>query len=310
MKSLKGRFIKVLPILVFVLFSSYFGQAYSSEKLNVVASFSILGDLAERVGGKRILVYTLVGPDADAHAYQATPSDAKAIAGAKLVIVNGYDYEGWINRLIKSSGYRGPVLVAGKGVQTLNKVQAKGEKHSHHHHSGVDPHAWQDLSNALRYVDNFAQALSAADPDGKPEYTANAEKYKKDISALDSELRNMFKNVPEERRKVVSSHDAFSYFGRAYGLRFIAPVGTSTDAEPSAADVGRIIQQIRREKISAVFMESISDTRLLERIRQESGARIGGTLYSDSLSGKKGPASSYLDMMRHNATTLSAALAN
>ena len=307
MKSLKERLIKYLPILVFVLFSSHLGLAYSSEKLNVVASFSILGDLTERVGGKRIQVHTLVGPDADAHVYQATPSDAKALAGAKLVIVNGFDYEGWINRLIKSSGYRGPVLVAGNGVKTLKKAQDGKHKH---HHSSVDPHAWQDLSNALRYVDNIAHALSAADPDGKPEYTANAEKYKKDIAALDSELRNMFKNLPEERRKVVSSHDAFAYFGHAYGLRFIAPVGSNTDAEPSAADVGRIIQQIRREKISAVFMESISDTRLLERIRKESGARIGGTLFSDSLSGKTGPASNYLDMMRHNARTLSAALAN
>ena len=285
------------------------GAAQAAEKLEVVASFSILGDLTQRVGGDRVRVHTLVGRNADAHMYQPTPADAKTLAQAQLVVVNGFGFEGWLARLVKSSGYRGKVLTAASGVKTLKKPHGKGEKHGHHHDGDVDPHAWQDMGNALRYVDNIAQALSDADPAGKAVYQANAAQYKKDISQLDGELRKTLNAITPERRKVVTSHDAFAYFGQAYGIRFIAPVGVNSDAEPSAAAVGRIIQQIRREKIPAVFMESISDTRLLERIRQESGARIGGTLYSDSLSSSDGPAASYLDMMRHNAQTVAKALA-
>ena len=301
----KSRFRR-LATLGFLFFIGLIGNA-AAETLNVVATFSILGDMAQRVGGERVQVLTLVGQDADAHVYQPTPADAKTLAKARLVVVNGFGFEGWIERLIKSSGYRGKVLTASSGVKTLKLPHLKGER-GQAHHGDVDPHAWQDLSNALIYVDNIAQALSEADPAGQAVYQANAAKYKQEISALDSEIRQAFKAIPVERRRVVTSHDAFGYFSRAYGIGFISPVGINTDAEPSAGDVGRIIEQIRREKIPAVFLESISDPRLLERIRQESGARIGGTLYSDSLSQAGGPAPSYLDMMRYNAKTLAAAL--
>ena len=280
----------------------------AAAPLKVVASFSILGDLAREVGGERIELHTLVGNDADAHVYQPTPADARTIAQANLVIVNGFGFEGWIDRLVKSSGYRGRVLTASAGVRTLKRATEEGHGHGHDH--DVDPHAWQDLSNALRYVDNIAQALAKADPEGQSSYLANAAKYKQAIVALDGELKKSFSTIAKEKRKVVTTHDAFGYFSRAYGIAFISPVGVSTDAEPSAADVGRIIKQIRREKIPAVFMESISDPRLLDRIRLESGARIGGVLYSDSLSKADGPAASYLAMMRHNALTLVSALAN
>jgi zinc/manganese transport system substrate-binding protein len=281
----------------------------AAEPLNVVASFSILGDMTQRVGGERVQVHTLVAQESDAHVYQPTPADARTLSQATLVIVNGFGFEGWIGRLVKSSGYRGKVLTASTGIKTLKRPHSAGEKHDRHNHDGeVDPHAWQDLSNALRYVDNIAQALSEADPAGKAAYQTNATKYKQEISALDGELRRSFNAIPTERRKVVTSHDAFGYFSRAYGISFISPVGINTDAEPSAADVGRIIKQIRREQIPAVFIESFSDPRLLERIRLESGAQIGGTLYSDSLSKADGPAPTYLDMMRHNARTLSSAL--
>ena len=182
------------------------------------------------------------------------------------------------------------------------------QRSAHDHHDNVDPHAWQDLSNALIYVDNIGKALGEIDPSGKTSYQANVEKYRQEIGALDTELRKTFNSIPKSRRKVVTTHDAFGYLARAYGLDFIAPVGINTDAEPSAADIGRIIKQIRRDKIPAVFVESISDSRLLERIRQESGAKIGGTLYSDALSKDDGPVVTYLDMMRHNANTLVEAL--
>ena len=282
------------------------GQAFAA--VDVVASFSILGDITQRVGGERIKVHTLVGRNADAHVDQPTPTDAKTLAKARLVVVNGLGFEGWIDRLIKSSGYRDSVTTASSGIRTLARGES-GDEHYHHDHAGPsDPHAWQDLANAARYVDNIRNALIDIDPEGRSTYQANADQFRQEIAALDAEVRQNFKKIPKDRLKVVTTHDAFAYFGQAYGISFIAPVGVNTDAEPSAADIGRIIKQIRREKIPAVFMESISDSRLLERIRQESGARIGGTLYSDALSKTDGPAATYLEMMRHNARTLVEAL--
>lgn len=279
--------------------------------MDVVASFSILGDITQRIGGDRIKVHTLVGRNADAHVYQPTPTDAKTLAKARLVVVNGLGFEGWIDRLIKSSGYRGRVLTASSGIGTLARPESGDEHdhHGHHDHAGeFDPHAWQDLSNAARYVDNIRNALIEIDPEGRQTYQANADQYNREIAALDAEVRQTFQKMPKDRLKVVTTHDAFRYFSQAYGVAFIAPVGVNTDAEPSAADIGRIIKQIRREQIPAVFMESISDSRLLERIRVESGARIGGTLYSDALSKPDGPAATYLEMMRHNVRTLVEAL--
>ena len=275
----------------------------AAETLNVVTSFSILGDMTQRIGGVRVQVHTLVGYDADAHMYQPTPADAKTIARANVVVVNGFGFEGWINRLVNASGYRGQVLVAGQGIKTLTRAPSKNDRDAE-----VDPHAWQDVSNALQYVDNITQALSEADPSGNAFYQARAEKYRQEIAALDREIRKTFNAIPAGRRRVVTTHDAFAYFSRAYGVNFISPLGIKTDVEPSAGDIGRIIQQIRREQIPAVFMENISDPRLLDRIQKESGARIGGTLYSDSLSTVTGPAHTYLDMMRHNAKTLSEAM--
>ena len=312
-KSVSIGLIHQLARLGMLVLACIVGNA-AAAPLKVVATFSILGDLTQRVGGERVEVLELVGPEADAHVYQPTPADAKMIAQAGLVVVNGYGFEGWIDRLIKSSGYRGKVVTAGAGVRTLKRRQPPGESQDNAQDRNsrdgeVDPHAWQDLSNALRYVDNIAAALSAADPAGHEIYRANAEKYKREIVALDEQIRTSFNAIPAEQRRAVTSHDAFGYFSRAYGIAFISPVGINTDAEPSAGDVGRIIRQIRREHIRAVFMESISDPRLLKRIRQESGARIGGTLYSDSLSKADGPAATYLDLMRHNARTLWTALA-
>ena len=305
------HFVRLLVRQLFVTLalSGIIINAGATEKLNVVASFSILGDFVRQIGGERIQMHTLVGENSDAHVYQPTPADARTIARSSLVVVNGFGFEGWIDRLIKSSGYRGKVLVASAGVDTLKRPHTKAHGH-HDHGSEADPHAWQDLANALRYVDNIAKALSEADPAGKDTYQANATRYKQEITTLDNEVRKTFSTLPPDRRKVVTSHDAFGYFSRAYGVFFISPIGVNTDAEPSAAEVGRIIQQIRREKIPAVFMENISNLRMLERIRLESGARIGGTLYSDSLSQVGGPAQTYLDMMRHNTKTLFSALSH
>ena len=294
----------MLRTLLFLLAFFIAKPLLAAELLPVVASFSILSDLTQRVGGERIKLHTLVGPNADSHVYQPTPADAKALAQARLVIINGLGFEGWIERLVKSSGYRGPVVVASRGARTL-----KAAGHDHHHdHGGADPHAWLDPANARLYVANIANALIAADPAGEAGYRARADRLIADINTLDADIHQQLDPLPASRRVVVSSHESLGYFGRAYGITFRAPVGLSTDAAAAARDVGKLIRQIRQEKIPAVFMENIADPRLLERIRSETGVRIGGTLYSDALSDARGPAATYLAMMRHNAATLAAAL--
>ena len=277
------------------------GPALAQDKLKVLATFSILGDFVKNVGGDRVEVATLVGPNSDAHFYAPAPADAKTVADAKVVIVNGLGYEGWMSRLAKASGSKAPVVVASKGVK---ERKAPGG----HGHGGADPHAWQSVANAKVYVANIRDALIAADPAGKAAYEANAAAYLGKLDALDQDVKAAVAAIPADRRKIISTHNAFGYFQQAYGVEFIAPQGVSTEAEASARDVARIITQVKKQKIPAVFLENISDTRLMERIAQESGARVGGKLYSDALTDAKGDAPTYLDMMRHNIKQISTAL--
>jgi zinc/manganese transport system substrate-binding protein len=284
-------------------------MAQAADRLKAVATFSILADLVKNVGGDRLDLVTLVGPDGDAHVYSPTPADARRIADARIVLTNGLGFEGWIARLIRSSGTKAAVVEAGKDVQPLTAEAEKaspGQADSH----GVDPHAWQSVANAKIYVTNIRDGLVAADPAGKTAYETNAGAYLTRLDALDAEIRDTIARIPAERRRIITSHDSFGYFERAYGLDFVAPQGVSTEAEASARDVARIIQQIRRERIGAVFLENVSDPRLIERIAKETGARIGGKLYSDALSREGGPAATYIDMMRHNIRGFSAALSS
>ncbi|HEV7877568.1 metal ABC transporter substrate-binding protein [Bradyrhizobium sp.] len=268
----------------------------AQEKINVVASFSILGDFANNVGGDRVNITTLVGPDSDVHVYTPAPTDAKKIADAKLVIINGLGLEGWLPRLVQSSGGKAATVTATNGIAPRKLG------------SDADPHAWQSVANARIYVANIRDALIAADQAGAPTYRANADTYLAKLDALDREVRDAVAQIPEPRRKVISSHDAFGYFAAAYGIAFIAPQGVSTESEPSARDIAAIITQIRRAKIPAVFLENISDPRLMRRISAETGARIGGTLVSDSLTAENGNAPTYIDMVRHNIRALTSAL--
>ena len=281
--------------------------AQAQDKPKIVATFSILGDLARNVGGDRAEVTTLVGSDGDAHVYSPTPADSRRLAGANLVVANGLKLEGWIGRLIKSSGTKARVIEAAKGIQPIT---GEGEHGHGHDHGAVDPHAWQSVGNVKLYVANIRDGLIAADPAGKADYEANAAAYLARLDALDAEIRAAVERIPSDRRRIITSHDAFGYFQKAYGIAFVAPQGVSTEAEASAKDVARIIQQIRRDRIPAVFLENISDQRLVERIAKESGAKVGGKLYSDALSGPDGPAGTYIDMMRHNIRALSAALSS
>jgi zinc/manganese transport system substrate-binding protein len=270
----------------------------AQERVNVVASFSILGDFAKNVGGDRVSVSTLVGADGDVHVYTPAPADARTIADAKLLIVNGLGLEGWLPRLLQSSGSKAPIVIATKGIAPLKAG------------SDADPHAWQSVANAKIYVANISDALAAADPADAEVFRENARTYFTELDGLDREVRDAVAKIPPGRRKVISTHGAFGYFAAAYGIQFIAPSGVSTESEASARDIAGIITRIKTEKIPAVFLENISDDRLIRRISAETGARVGGTLYSDSLTGEKGAAPTYIELVRHNIRALTSALAD
>jgi zinc/manganese transport system substrate-binding protein len=268
----------------------------AADRLNVVASFSILGDFVKNVGGDSVRLTTLVGPDSDVHVYAPTPSDAKTVADARLLVVNGLGLEGWLPRLLQSSASKAESVVASSGIAPLKLG------------SDADPHAWQSVANAKIYVANIRNALIAADPADAEAFRGRAAHYLAELDTLEAEVRAAIEKIPPERRKVISTHDAFGYFAATYGVAFIAPLGVSTETEPSARDIAGIIAQVRTAKIPAVFLENISDDRLVGRIAAETGARIGGTLFSDSLTGEKGDAPTYIAMVRHNIKALTSAL--
>jgi zinc/manganese transport system substrate-binding protein len=268
----------------------------AQDRLNVVASFSILGDFVRNVGGDLVNVKTLVGPNADVHVYTPTAADAKTIAGARLVIVNGLGLEGWLSRLVQSAGGKAAIVAASDGIAPLNLGKE------------ADPHAWQSVGNAKIYVANIRDALAAADTADAALFRTNAERYLAELDALDAEVRAAVGKIPPERRKVISTHNAFGYFAGVYGIDFIAPVGVSTETEPSARDVAEIIGQIKKAKIPAVFLENMSDDRLIGRIAAETGAKAGGTLFSDALADEKGEAPTYIAMVKHNIRALTSAL--
>ncbi len=332
--------------------------AQSAGPMPVVATFSILGDMVKRIGGKHIALTTLVGPDGNTHIYKPTPAAARSVSEAKVLFVNGLEFEGWLDRLIDASDFKGIRVVATQGIEPIAYEEGEGhddhdkhddhgkkhaeekhhdkhdhgkhddhekkhaeekhhgkhdhDKHDDHHaghdHGAFDPHAWQSLKLAVTYVDNITAALAKADPANAATFYGNRAVYVAEIEALDREIRENMARLPSSRRTVVTSHDAFQYFGRDYGLTFLAPQGLSTESEASAQDVARLIVQMRKEKISAVFIENITNSRLLEQIAKETGASVGGTLYPGALSGPNGPAPTYLDMMKHNYRTLVEAL--
>lgn len=288
--------------------------AAAAEPLKTIASFSILGDLVKQVGGQRVTVDTLVGPNGDAHVFSPSPADAKKVAQARVVFENGLGLEGWMTKLVKSSGSKAPVVLASTGVKPR---EMEDEEAGHGHgdkrgnaHEASDPHAWQDVANVRTYVTNIRDGLIAADPDGRADYEAGAATYVAKLDTLDGEIRAAWSKIPIERRRIITSHDAFGYYAAAYGLEIVSPQGVSTEAEASAKDVARIIRQVKAAKIPAVFVENVSDRRLVERIAKETGARVGGSLYSDALSPADGPAATYLDMMRSNLRELTAALSS
>lgn len=308
---------KLMPVItrIVVLFLALMiaggaTPAGAEKKVKVIASFSILGDMVKNLGGQRVEVTTLVGPNGDAHVYEPTPADARAVSEANLVVVNGLGLEGWMDRLIKTSGYRGPVVVASQGIKPREMTAEEEEEHEHgaRHGHKIDPHAWQNLANGQIYVANIAKGLGSVDPKGAPVYEANADAYKAKLADLDKWVKTEFSGIPKEKRRMITSHDAFGYLGAAYGVTIFSPMGVSTESEPSAGGVARLIQQIRQEKITAVFIENVSDPRLVAQIGKESGVTLGGELYSDALSKPEGPAPTYRDMFKNNIPQIVAAM--
>jgi len=280
------------------LVAAFVNPLHAEDRLSVVASFSILGDLVKNVGGDKVDVATLVGANGDVHVYAPAPSDAKKNADAKILVVNGLGLEGWLPRLVQSAGSKATIVTASDGVAPLSLGSA------------ADPHAWQSVPNVKIYVANICDALIAADPADEAVFRANATRYLGELDALDAEVRAAIAKIPLARRKVITTHNAFGYFAAAYGIAFLAPVGVSTETEPSARDIALLIRQIKADKIPAVFLENLSDDRLIGRIAAETGAKAGGTLYSDSLTDEKGLAPTYIDLVRHNIKALTSALGN
>lgn len=274
----------------------------------IVASFSILGDMAARIAGERAAVRSIAGPNADAHHVQPRPSDAEALREAMLVVRNGLGFDGWMERMIRAASYRGPVVTATEGI-VPRRMAAHAHGHGHGHAQGQprqvpDPHAWQDPRLGAVYARNIARALAAADPAAAGLHEQAGAAYAARLEALHAWIAAEIATVPEPRRKVVTSHDAFGYFGAAYGIRFLAPQGVSTAAEPGAQQVAALIRQIRAEGITAVFLENMANPATLERLAREAGVRVRGRLYADALSAPDGPAPSYEAMFRHNVGLL------
>jgi zinc/manganese transport system substrate-binding protein len=294
--------ILAIPALLFGVLFMPVGHA--TEPVPVVASFSILGDLVQVVGGERVQVTTLVGPDADAHSFEPRPADARAILKARLFVINGLNFEPWAEKLAKSAAYQGSMVVASRGVKPL-QLEAAGHGHGHH---DADPHAWQNPNNVVLYVQNIAASLSKVDPAGASSYQANAARYAQQLQEFDAQAKAQFAALPAAKRKVITSHDAFGYFAAHYQIKFLSPEGVNADATPSAKHVAGLIRQMKREKIKAVFVENMSNPKLIAQLSKDAGATLGGTLYSDALSGPAEPGSSYLKMMQHNLTQLLAGM--
>ncbi|MDP3888118.1 metal ABC transporter solute-binding protein, Zn/Mn family [Hydrogenophaga sp.] len=287
-------------------------HAQTVAPIKAVASFSILGDLVRQVGGDRVAVDVLVGPGSDAHVFQPTPSQARLVGQAQIVFSNGLGFEGWMSRLLNTASYKGRHVVVSQGIKPI-KAEADDHGHGHghkhgHHHDEADPHAWQAVPNVIAYVGNIAKGLCESDATGCDQYQRNADAYIAQLKTLDTDIRAIWAAIPAAQRKVITSHDAFGYYAHAYGVKFLAPQGVNTDSEASAKGVAQLVRQIKKEQIKALFVESISDPRLIAQIGRETGVKPAGELFSDSLSDAQGPAASYVAMMRANTTALTQAI--
>jgi zinc/manganese transport system substrate-binding protein len=283
---------RYLTALCLAALAAFWGSPVQAKPLNVVASFTVLADMVREIGGADVSVHALVGPDGDPHAFEPTPQDGQALAKADLVVVSGLGLEGWMDRLIAASGYKGKIVVASKGISPL-EMEEDGK-------TITDPHAWNSAANGAHYARMIADALALADAAHAKDYETRGDAYVKTLMDLDAWARRQVATIPTDKRKVITSHDAFGYLGAAYGISFHAPVGVSTEAEASAADVAALIDQIKKERIKAIFIENSNDPRMVAQIAKATGAKMGGELYPESLSKSDGPVPTYVKMFRYN----------
>ena len=286
------RVLVTLSLGVIGALSSRNTIAADAAPMRVVTSFTILGDLTHQIGAEWVSVQSLVGPNADAHVYQPTPADVRAVSNAHVVILNGLGFEGWMSRLLDSAQFHGTVVVASEGV-----VPRKRDGHP-------DPHAWQDPRNVRTYVTNIATALVQAQPGHSAQFEAHRQQYLERLEQLDRTLRSEFAAIPQSRRRVVTTHDAFGYFGAAYAIAFMPIQGWTTESEPSAAAVGRLVERAKAGEAAGVFLENVTDPRMIRQLARDTGLTVGGRLYSDALAAPGEPASTYLGMVRANADAL------
>jgi zinc/manganese transport system substrate-binding protein len=282
--------------LILALALGAFSQGAMAKTLNVVTSFSVLGDMVQQVGGKHVHVDTLVGPDGDPHTFEPSPKDSVLLSKADVVVVNGLGLEGWLDRLVKASGFKGELVVASAGVKT-HTLDEDGK-------TVTDPHAWNSATNGALYAQNILAGLVKADPQDEAALNASGQKYIAQLQEIDGWAKARFNAIPLAKRKVLTSHDAFGYFGRAYGVTFMAPQGLSSESEASAAQVGALINQIKAGGVHTWFMENQLDPRLVKQIATATGAQPGGELYPEALSKPGGVADSYVKMLRHNVESL------
>ena len=291
-----------LTALWFILAGAGGPSLAAEAPLRVVVSFSILADIAREVGDDDVAVTSLIGTDANEHVFEPSPDQVRLLTHARLFIVNGLGLEGWLTRLTQAAGYTGPVIVATEGIVPIMAIEGGETPPS------PDPHAWQDVHNTIIYAENIARALAVVDPARAGAYQQRFGHYKAELDALDRQVREAMAAIPAEKRQVITTHDAFAYYGRAYGITFLAPEGVNTESEPSAKTVAALIRQIRREGIRALFLENISDPRLMQEIARETGPDLGPPLYSDALSGPDGPAPTYIRMIEYNTAALQAGM--
>lgn len=283
--------------------------AFAKAPVVVVTSFSILSDITREIGQDRIKVLEIVGPGQDVHSFQPAPRDVQKLIGANLILINGLGLEGWIPRMVEASGYQGKVVKIAEQLPQLLKLEEEHEHHHqhHHHHADYDPHVWQDPLLMKLYVNYITNALTAVDPEGKLSYEMNAKNYQTKLDQLHQWVENALAEIPIKKRQVITAHDAFAYLGKRYHIHFMAPQGTSTESEASAKDVAALVEQIRKTKVRALFIENINNPKLIKTLAREAKTKIGGELYSDALA-KEPPADTYLGMYRYNIQTLVAGL--
>jgi len=291
--------MKKLPLSLAIA-AMFISPLTLAKTVDAVASFTVLADIVKQVGGDHVKVKSLVGPDGDPHTFEPTPQDSQALAKADVVFVSGLGMEGWMDRLISASGYTGNVVVASNGVNT-RKMEEEGK-------TVTDPHAWNSMQNGVIYATNVMNALIKADPQDEAEIRKSGERYIQQLQQLDGWAKRSFEAVPLSKRKVLTSHDAFGYFGQRYGVTFLAPVGFSTEAEASASDVAAIIKQLKAEHIKTYFVENQTDPRLVKQIASETGAQPGGELYPEALSAANGPAATYVAAFKHNVDAMLATM--